>query len=117
MTMESDLTTVLKTVCVRTYPDVAPSGAVLPYITYQHIGGTALRYVENTPTSIRHSRMQVNTWSATRAEALSLIRQVEEALCASATFTARPDSEPIGDIDDDTDRRTCIQDFEIWSPR
>lgn len=117
MTMESDLTTALKTVCTRVYPDVAPSGAVLPYITYQHIGGTALRYVANNPASIRHSRLQINAWSATRSEALTLIRAIEEALCAASAFTARPESEPIGDMDEDSDRRTCIQDFEIWSPR
>jgi hypothetical protein len=115
--METDLVTVLKAICPRVYADVAPQGALPPYITYQHIGGQPLRYVDNAPANKRHSMVQVNTWSATRAEALSMARAIEEALCASSAFTARPDSEPIGDVDDDTDRRGCLQDFSIWSAR
>ena len=61
--------------------------------------------------------VQVNSWAATRVEALTLIRAVEEALCAAAAFTATPDSEPIWDVDDDSDRRGCLQDFSLWSNR
>lgn len=115
--MESDLATVLVAVCPRVYPDVAPPGAAPPYITFQHIGGQPLRYVNNVAANQRHSMVQVNTWAATRAEALSLCRAIEEALCAASVFTARPDSEPLGDVDGDTDRRGCLQDFSIWSAR
>jgi hypothetical protein len=115
--MESDLVAVLVTACPRVYPDVAPQGAAVPYITYQHIGGQPLRYVNNAAADKRHSMAQVNTWAATRAEALALCRAIEDALCAASAFTARPDSEPIGDVDDDTDRRGCLQDFSIWSAR
>jgi len=115
--MESDLVALLKTLCPRVFPDVAPYETPTPYVTFQHIGGEPLRYVENTPTGIRHTMVQINVWSATRAEALTLIRAIEEALCASTAFTARPDSEPIGDVDGDTDRRGCLQDFSIWGPR
>lgn len=115
--MESDLVTVLKGVCPRVYPDVAPQNAAAPYVTFQHIGGTPMRYIDNAPANRRHSMLQVNTWAATRAEALSLCRAIEEALCAASAFTAHPDSEPIGDVDGDTDRRGCMQDFSVWSLR
>lgn len=115
--MESDLVTVLKGVCPRVYPDVAPQGAAVPYITFQHIGGQPMRYLNNAAANQRHSMLQINTWAATRAEALSLCRAIEEALCAASAFTARPDSEPIDDVDGDTDRRGCMQDFSVWSLR
>lgn len=115
--MESSLVTALKTLCPRVFPDVAPFATVLPYVTYQHIGGEPLRHIDNTPGALRHSMVQINTWAATRAEALTLCRSIEELLCTSTDFTASPDSEPIGDVDTDTDRRGCLQDFSIWSPR
>jgi hypothetical protein len=106
--MESDLVAVLVAACPRVYPDVAPQGAAVPYVTYQHIGGQPLRYVNNVAADKRHSMVQINTWAATRAEALTLCRAIEDALCGASAFTARPDSEPIGDVDDDTDRRGCL---------
>ncbi len=117
MSMESDLVTVLQALCPRVYPDVAPQGAAVPYVTYQHIGGTPLRFVDGQPASLRHTMVQVNTWAATRAEALSLTRAIEEALCAATAFTARPDAEPLADVEGETDRRGCLQDFSIWSNR
>lgn len=117
MSVESDLVAALQAVCPRVYPDVAPQGAVAPYITFQHIGGIPLRFVDGQAASLRHSMVQVNTWAATRAESLTLARAIEDALCASTAFIARPDSEPLGDVDDDTDRRGCLQDFSIWGTR
>ena len=43
MSMESDLVSLLKVICVRTYPDIAPEGTAVPYITWQGIGGDSLR--------------------------------------------------------------------------
>lgn len=116
MTMESDLVLVLKTRCPRVYPDAAPPGAVLPYVVYQHIGGIPLRYVDNS-SGLRHTMLQIDSWAATRGESLALARGIEDSLCAAAAFTAKPDSEPIGDRDNDTDRRGSMQDFSIWSAR
>lgn len=117
MTIESDLVAVLKSVCQRVYPDFAPQGAAVPYLTFQLIGGQPMRYLNNAAANQRHTMVQVNTWSATRAEALALARAIEEALCAASAFTARPDSEPIGDVDADVGRYGCMQDFSIWSSR
>ena len=33
MSMEADLVALLKTICTRTFPDVAPEGTAVPYIT------------------------------------------------------------------------------------
>ena len=117
MTMESDLQAVLETCCPNVYPvaaDPVPAGS---FVTWQLIGGQPWRYMDNQAADARHSMVQVNTWAATRAESLTLARAIEDALCASTAFIARPDSEPLGDVDDDTDRRGCLQDFSIWGTR
>ena len=117
MSMEPALVLVLRTVCPRVFPDVAPAGTAAPYVTYQHIGGIPWRYLDNSPMERRHSSIQVNAWAATRAESLQLIRAVETALCAATAFQARPVAEPLGDVDETTDRRGSMQDFDIWPVR
>jgi hypothetical protein len=117
MSMESDLVTLLKTICTRTYPDIAPEGAATPYITWQGIGGESLRYVEGSAADRRNTLMQINVWSATRLEALTLIRQIEDALCVTGAFTAKPQGEPLSTMEPDTNLYGCIPRFEIWSTR
>jgi hypothetical protein len=121
MTMESDLTVLLKTVSPRVFPDVAPSGTAVPYVTYQHIGGTSLQYIDGTAADKRHTVLQINVWSASRLEALALIRQVEATICnlAAAPFAAQPDGEPTGRHEDDVTPPLygCMQDFSIISTR
>lgn len=117
MTMESDLSTLLKTPCPRVFPDVAPASTARPYITWQGIGGATARYTENTAASKRNTLVQINAWSATRAEALTLIRQIEEALCASTAFVVDPQGEALSTYEEDTQLYGCIQRFSIWAAR
>lgn len=116
MIMESDLFTLLKTLCPRVYPDVAPEGTARPYITWQGIGGVTARYIDGTAADKRNTLMQVNVWSGTRLEALTLIRAVEDALCASA-FSVIPHGEPLSTYEPDVALYGCIQRFEIWCTR
>lgn len=117
MTMEADLNTLLKTICPRTFPDVAPSGTVAPFIAWQGLGGESLRFVDNTAPDKRNTYMQVGAYSTTRAEALALIRAAETALCGSATFVATPQGEPMATYEDDTTLYGAIQRFSIWAVR
>jgi len=50
-------------------------------------------------------------------EALTLIRQIEDALCVTGAFTAKPQGEPLSTMEPDTNLYGCIQRFEIWSTR
>ena len=61
----------------RVYPDVAPSGAGLPRIVYQQVGGQALNYTEGTLPADENARMQIVCWAATRAAAIALMKQAE----------------------------------------
>lgn len=119
MSMESDLTALLKTLTPRVFPDFAPAGTVAPYITYQHIGGRPLRWLDGSAADKRHTLLQINVWTATRAASLLLIRQVEEAMCASAAFTARPAAEPTSEAEEGAmpPLYGSMQDFDIYSLR
>ena len=117
MSMESDLNTLLKTICPRTFPDVAPSGTVAPFIVWQGLGGESLRFVDNTAPDKRNTYLQVSVYSTTRLESLNLIRAAEEALCASPAFVAKPQGEPIATYEDDTALYGAIQRFSIWANR
>ena len=117
MTMESDLVTLLKAICPRVYPDVAPAGTVTPFMTWQGLGGESLRFVDNTAPDKRNTYLQVSVYSTTRLEALALIRAAEVALCASGAFTVNPQGEPISTYEDDTRLYGAIQRFSIWATR
>ena len=117
MSLEADLIPLLQAICPRTFPDLAPSGAATPYLTYQHIGGESLRYADNTAMDKRHPLIQINAWSKTRLEALTMIRQVEDALCASASLQTTPQGESLSTYEADTQLYGSIQRFEIFGAR
>jgi hypothetical protein len=115
MSFESQLFSVLQAACPRVFPDVAPLGTATPYVTWQALGGENLRFVDNTAPDKRNVLLQVNAWSKTRAEATALIRQIEDALCASALFTAIPEGEALSLFEDPL--RGCVQRFSIYASR
>ena len=117
MTMEADLSALLKTKCPRVFPDVAPSGTDAPFIAWQALGGESLRFLDNAAPDKRNTYMQVSVYSKTRAEALALIRAAEAAMCASPALIAKPQGEPISTYEEDTTLYGAIQRFSIWAAR
>ncbi len=117
MSLESDLNTILKTVTARVFPDVVPEGTAAPYVVWQGLGGKSMRQLNNQAADKRNTLLQVSVWSPTRLEAVSLIRQIEDALCAANQFICTPYFEPRSDFDDETRLYGSIQRFSIYSTR
>lgn len=117
MTMESDLQTLLAGICPRTFPDVAPSGTVAPWVVWQGLGGASLRFVDNTAADKRNTLLQISVYSKTRSQALQLIRQIEDAITASMPLIATPQGEPASTYEDDTKLYGSIQRYSIWAAR
>ena len=117
MSLESDLSTLLKTVCPRVYPDVAPMNTVKPWVTWQGLGGRTMRMLNNTAADKRNTLMQINVWSTSRLEANTLMRAIEDALCASTSLTVRPEGEPLSTYEEDTLLYGALQRFSIYSHR
>jgi len=116
MSLESDLVTLLQTVCPRVSPDVAPTDTQRPYITWQQIGGDVIPQINGLPDK-RNAMVQINCWAETRAQANALALSVEAALVAATLFLARPVSALVAAHDEDTDLRGAMQDFSIWAAR
>lgn len=116
MSIETDLVVLLKAINASSFPDVAPQGMPAPYLTWQQIGGATVRYGDNTADS-RWPAIQINAWAKTRAEALTMIRQVEDALCASGAFQASPHGEPLSTYEPETLLYGSIQRFDVFGPR
>lgn len=117
MSMETDLVTLLKTICARTFPDVAPAGTATPYITWQAIGGEAMRYGDGTAPDKRNTLIQVSVWSKTRSESLSLVRQVDDVISASIAWQSEPLGEAVSTYEPDSQLYGSIQTFDIWAAR
>lgn len=117
MTFETDLSAVIKTVTPRVFPDTAPDGTAAPYVVWQAVGGKTMRFLNNQAGDKRNTLMQVSVWSATRLEALSLIRQIEDSLCAAGQFTCTPEGEPVSTKDFTSNLYGSIQRFSIYSTR
>jgi len=114
MSLETDLHIRLTAICPRVFPDVAPGNTTRPYITWQQIGGRVLELVANEVPNVRHADIQINVWSSTRAEAVSLAQQIEAAMIQSG---ARPNSAHLATYEEDLNLYGTIQDFSVWATR
>lgn len=117
MMLEPALVAALKTVCVRVYPVTAPYGTQAPYVTWQRLGGAALRFLDESAPDKRNALVQINVWAATSQQAFELIQGVEAALVASEHLQCSPDSEPMDAYSENDDVRGVQQDFSIWGLR
>lgn len=117
MSLKGGIVSVISTVVADVYPDFAAFGVAKPYAVYQAVGGTPRRYADNTPADKRHTELQVTVWAATRLQASALIRQIEEAFCASAVLTATPIGEAVSIAEEDLNLYGSQQDFSIHSTR
>lgn len=117
MTIETTLTTLLKVQCANTFPDFAPAGTSAPLVTYDLLGGESLRYVDTTASNKRHGVYRINAWASTRGASLTLIRAIEDAICASTDWQARPTGESESLFDAEMKLYGSSQDFDIWGTR
>ena len=115
MSLEADLSALLSPIVSgRVYPDIGPSNVQAPYVTYQQVGGQSVNYLSREVPTLRHARMQINVWAATRMQAMQLARAIEDAMRAAAVFTAAPIGAAAAIKDDDDPMRGSMQDFSIW---
>lgn len=101
----------------RVYLDVAQSGAALPRIVMQQVGGQAMTYLEGALPDKENARMQVVCWAATRLAAINLAKQVEAAIVAATTIQATPLGARVSDYEADTQLYGARQDFSVWTAR
>lgn len=118
MALESDLIAELLTVCPRVHIGAAPYGTQLPYVTWQHIGGDPLEWLDNTVADKRNAQIQINTWADTPQQAFQLMQSIEATLrAAMPQLIARPLSAPIGAYGDGDETPGYLQTYSILGDR
>lgn len=117
MSLEADMVAVLCTCCPRVSVGTAPVDTKIPYVTWQHVGGQSVRYLDNSPASIRSPDIQINAWAATPMQAFALIQQIESALCASPAFVATAHGDPVLAYDDADVASGYLQTFTVSGAR
>lgn len=120
MSLEATLVQVLKTQCPRVMLDgTAEIGTPKPYIVWQSLGGTPLRYVEGTAATKRLVLVQIASWDKSLAGALALAAAVEQALCTSSLLTVRVLTEitTLSEPGLQPPEYGASQDFEVLGPR
>jgi hypothetical protein len=97
----------------RIFPDIAPEGTPLPYVTFQQVGGDAVNYLDGSAPGKRNARIQVNVWAETRSSASQLSDQVEDAMRAAHGLQ----TEVLGaraSLYESAKLRGARQDFSVW---
>lgn len=117
MTVEADITAILKTICPRVAPDFMATIPERPYITYQQIGGEAPTFLDGSLPSKENGEFQIDVWADTRVEAKLIIKQIEVAMTAATVFQARALAASRSDSDPDMKLYCSRQDWNIWSSR
>lgn len=118
MTIEASIFTAIKSLCSnRVFPDAAPYGTTLPYITYTQVGGEPVSYLERTVPSIQNGRFQFNVWGTSRSACSDLMAQIETALVTATAFQATPLGAPTSIYDSDMALYGSMCDYSIWSTR
>ncbi|HEL2980097.1 TPA: DUF3168 domain-containing protein [Stenotrophomonas maltophilia] len=75
----------------RLYPDVPPEPVTYPCAIYQQVGGQSVWFNEGSIPEQKHARVQLTVWADTRAQANTLIREIEDQVCGGL-----PKSESFG---------------------
>lgn len=119
MSLETNFVALLQVWCPRVHPGSAPLNTPRPFVTWEHIGGDPLRYIDGTAADKRHALLQVNVWAATKAEAWDLALNIETALTSTIGFSARPISAARGRTEQDVEPWLygAEQEFEILGTR
>lgn len=118
MTVEASIFTALSGLCSnRVFPDVAPFGTALPYITYTQVGGEAFSHMAKTVPDKQIGRFQFNVWGTARSACSTLMEQIETALVTATAFQARPVSAPTSIYDSDMALYGAMCDYSIVSSR
>ncbi|RXZ42709.1 DUF3168 domain-containing protein [Crenobacter cavernae] len=97
----------------RVFADFAPAGTPLPFATYQQVGGRPVSFLEGAPASKKHARFQINVWSTSRQEAMTIIRLIED-LAVQVPLLGEIEGGAVALYDEAADRRGAMQDFSFW---
>lgn len=99
----------------RVFQDVVPPDIkALPRIVYQQVGGRGLNFIENAVVGLKNGRFQFTVWGATRLQAITLARQVEDTLKVTLALHTTILGAPFAVYETETKLYGTHQDFSFW---
>lgn len=109
--MEAEISAAIRAAVpgIRVYMDVADSGATVPFVVLQRVGGSGFKHID-TQTSDYEVRLQVAVWGSSRPTVDAQSRAIEAALMA---LQAIPVGAAVADYEPDTRLRVMRQDFYV----
>lgn len=109
--MEAEISAAIRAAVpgIRVYMDVADSGATVPFVVLQRVGGSGFQHID-TQTSDYEVRLQVAVWGSSRPTVDAQSRAIEAALMA---LQAIPVGAAVAAVDAETRLRGMRQDFYI----
>lgn len=114
MSFESTLVALINPLLIGgAHPDTAPIGTKKPYAVYQQVGGDVINPLNGSVPGLRHARVQIIVWATKRTEATSIMNAIEDSLRPSP-MQARPIGALIARMDEQSELRGAMQDFEFW---
>ena len=112
--MEIQLVALLRQICEKSYPSVAPEGTKAPYIVWHAVGGREVTTLRKKRVR-RNALVQFTVWDQAPASAGSLLGQVDAALRASSELQASPSGARRMTHDREAGLYGQMQDWSIWS--
>ena len=117
MSLETDVVARLQTQCPRVYPSQAPLNTQRPFLTYDHLGGDALRYMDGTAADKRMAQLQITVWAADKPGSVALMLAVEEAMCTAPAFSCSPVGALQSGYEHDGEIYRSFQEFTVLGVR
>lgn len=99
----------------RFTPDVPDDPPQYPCGVYQQVGGEALWFFEGAMPGHKHARVQITLWAETRAQANTLMRQIEGRICTGMPLST-PYGAAVSGYADAIKKYSARQDFGLWYP-
>lgn len=96
----------------RVYPDLAPQTAVKPFLVYGQVGGVPSNTLCGN-TDVQNGRFQFDVWATTRAQASTLMRQVE-AIMTAPPFRGVSQGGLVASYDEATKSYGARWDVSLW---
>ena len=95
----------------RVYPITAPDGVTKPYLTYQRVSANSENVLSGS-TGLVNTRMQIDVYALTYAEAASIAAQVDALMAAWAVQNVSGTSQDF--YEDPVKLFRVSSDYSLW---
>lgn len=97
---------------VRVYPMAAPDQTQAPFITYRRVSATNENVLDGSSVNLCNTRIQVDIFSKTYAQAISIASEVDVVMCTGFAQIASIQAQDMYEAEVDLYR--VLAEYSIW---